>query len=100
MPTQQQLHEWHSAFSKIERVDNYRKLHKHFQLVCKQIEDLKENVEHVKLPKNPREDAIQCHEKITHRMLIRQKTRMEKQLQELAKTIEADIVAYKNEGDV
>lgn len=98
MPTAEQLQEWHKTFSRIERVDDYQKLKKHFESVCKQIEGLTESVANVKPPRNPREDAIQCHEKVSHRMLLRQKTRMEKQLQELATAIQTDLEASKTEN--
>lgn len=100
MPSEAQLQEWHKAFSRIERVDDYQKLKTLYKSICTQIDELKESVEHQKPPRNPREDAIQCHEKVTHQMLIKQKTRMEKQLETLEKAIQLDMEISKAEENL
>ncbi len=97
MPSQAQLQEWHKAFSRIERVDDHQRLTIQYKSVCRQIEDLKEDVENAKPPRNPREDAIQCHTKATHAMLLKQKNRLERQLKTLADAIAIDMEMSKNE---
>ena len=97
MPTKEQLQEWHVAFSRIERVDDYQKMKAHYKSICEQIESLKEETENFQTPRNPREDAKQVHEKIKLDMLKKQKTRLEPKLVELEKHIQEDIQTFKEE---
>lgn len=97
MPTQIQLDEWHKAFSRIERVDDYQKLKSHFKSICEKIETLEENIQHFKPPRNPREDSIQVHDKLSLQMLKKQKTRLEPKLAELEQQIEVDMEQSKKE---
>lgn len=97
MPTEAQLQEWHTAFSRIERVDDYQKLNALHKSVCSQIEQLTEDVQHFKPPRNPREDAMQVHDKNKLQMLKKQKERLVPKLEALAKQIEADIQTSNNE---
>jgi chaperonin cofactor prefoldin len=97
MPTQAQLNEWHKAFARIERVEDYQRIKKHFAIICEQIEQLEEDIEHFKSPRNPREDIGQRHDKIRLRALQRQKPRWEEKLKQLAKQIEIDIETSKQE---
>lgn len=97
MPTQVQLHEWHKTFTRIERVDDYQKLKKHFATICEQIEQLEEDTKSFKPPRNPREDICQRHDQVRLRALQRQKPRWEEKLKELAKQIESDLEVSKKE---
>jgi len=97
MPTPEQLREWHSAFSAIERVDDYRKLKEHFHSVCAQIDRLNEEIPLFKRPTNPRQDVQQWQEKHNLSMLIKQKSRLEKQLSLMEEQIKIEIEASKKE---
>lgn len=97
MPTQQQLQEWHKTFTRIERVDDYQRLKKHFATICNQIEQLEEDIVNFKSPRNPREDICQRHDKVRLRALQRQKPRWEEKLKQLAKQIAIDIETSKEE---
>ena len=97
MPSQVQITEWHKAFSRIERVDDHQKLKKLHKSICSQIETLTEDIQHFKAPRNPREDAIQVHDKMKLDMLKKQKTRLEPKITELEQQIAADMEAAKNE---
>jgi len=98
MPTEAQLQEWHTAFSRIERVDDYQKLNALHKSICSQIEQLTEEIQNFKSPKNPREDAIQVHDKNKLYMLKKQQERLVPKLESLAKKIEADIEQSKTEN--
>ena len=97
MPTKEQLQEWNIAFSRIERVDDYQKMKSHYKSLCEQIESLKEETENFQTPRNPREDAKQVHDKVTLGMIIKHKSRMEKQLEAMEKVIANDMEAAKQE---
>lgn len=98
MPTQEQLQEWNKTFTRIERVEDYQKLKVHLASVCGRITELTDGIENFKQPHNPREDATQYHDKVTHRMLLKQKERLEERLNEMAKQIEADLVEARTEN--
>jgi len=91
MPTPEQIKEWHDAYRKVFRVGDYQKLKALSESISKQITQLEEDVQHFKAPRNPREDAIQVHEKNRLQMLKKQKTRLEPKLVELEKQICADM---------
>lgn len=91
MPTQEQITEWHKAFSRIERVDDYQKLKKLHTSICSQIETLTEDIQHFKSPRNPREDAMQVHDKNKLQMLKKQKERLIPKLEALAQQIQSDM---------
>ena len=97
MPTPEQLNEWHKAFSRIERVDDYRRLKELFGSICTQIEGLEEAIPSFKPPRNPREDVQQLSDKNRLRMLQNQKRRLEKQLSLMEEQIKVEIEASKKE---
>ena len=97
MPTPEQLQEWHTAFSRIERVDDYNKLKKHLNSVKFQIETLTDDIDGFLSPRNDREKTIQCHERGKLQMLIKQQERLKEKLAAMAKQIESDIKESKNE---
>jgi chaperonin cofactor prefoldin len=97
MPTEAQLQEWHKAFSRIERVDDYQKLKALYSSIEQQIAVLEEDIPTFKAPRNPREDSLQLHSKNKLHMLKKQKERLEPKLKEFEKQIEADMEASKNE---
>ncbi len=97
MPTEAQLQEWHTAFSRIERVDDYQKLNALHKSICSQIEQLTEDVQHFKPPHNPREDAMQVHDKNKLQMLKKQKERLVPKLEALAKQIQTDMEQSKSD---
>jgi len=91
MPSPEQLQEWHKLFTRIERVDDYRKLKELYSSTVNQIEKLTEDISQFQPPRNPREDASQCHDKMKLGMLTKQKSRLEKQLSLLEKQIQNDM---------
>jgi hypothetical protein len=97
MPTPEQLQEWHTAFSRIERVDDYQKLAALQESISKQITVLEEVIPNFPPPRNPREDSMQLHSKNKLIMLKKQKERLVPKMEALAKQIEADIQSSKNE---
>lgn len=97
MPTPEQIQEWHSAFSKIERVDDYQKLKALHSSIERQIAVLEEDIPTFKAPRNPREDSLQLHSKNKLHMLKKQKERLEPKLQELEKQIEGDMEQSKSD---
>lgn len=97
MPSPEQLQEWHKLFTRIERVDDYHKLKELHSSTTNQIEELNENIAQFQPPRNPREDAIQCHSKTKLDMLKKQKVRLEKQLETLALQIQTDMEVSRQE---
>lgn len=91
MPTPEQLQEWHKAFSRIERVDDYQKLKALFTSIENQINELEEDIPNFKTPRNPREDSLQLHAKNKLQMLKKQKERLETKMKELEEQISTDM---------
>ena len=98
MPTPAQLQEWHDAFSRIERVDDYQKLDALHKSIGSQIEQLTEVVQNFNPPRNPREDAMQVHDKNKLQMLKKQKERLVPKLEALAKQIQTDMEQFTSES--
>jgi len=81
-------------FAKAKHMDDYAKLKELYQMVCSQINRLDEKIETHGKPMGPRQDILQKTDKNTHRILLRRKERLEKQMADLAESIKKDIDTF------
>lgn len=78
-------------FAKAKRVDDYEKLKSSYELLCHLIESKERTAMDFNIPKNPREDAIQVHEKKTFQIWKRQKSHLEEKMKILEESIKKDM---------
>lgn len=98
MPTEEQIKEWQDTIRKIVKVEEYNKTRRLYWSIISQIERLTEDIGKFQSPRNPRQDAIQMHDRATLYMLEKQKDRLEKKMSELEQSIKKDIEDSKVES--
>jgi len=82
---------------RLNRLADLEKLTLVHKSTCRNITEIEEDMKSWTAPRNPRQDAIQCHDKKTLQVLKRQKDRQEEKIHLLETQIRQDIEASKAE---
>ena len=82
---------------KLNRIADLGKLKTAHKSMCRMIEEIETEMKDWSAPRNPRQDASQCHDKKTLQVLTRQKVRQEEKIKLLEEQIRQDIEASKAE---
>lgn len=80
-----------NLFSKLKRVEDYRRMKELHRSITEMIEKTEPLVKSARPPRNPRQDIMQRQDKNNLRVLLRQKQRLEDRMKDLERMIREDI---------